>query len=102
MAEVIWTSPAFRFLEALPQETAFAIFRQVDYLRGFREMGPRMDRPRERYRQLIRDKRFRVIYRYDAATNEVIVVHLQSRHQKLPGRRKLDRVYREHRELPLE
>ncbi len=39
MAEIVWTSPAFSQIEALPAAAAFEIVRRVDVLEAFPEMG---------------------------------------------------------------
>src|SRR2546421_11865620 len=90
MADVIWTSPAFRVLEGLPQEIAFGIVRSTDRLRHFPEMGPAIT-SLPNYRQLIYRRRYRVIYRYEENENSVFLVNVQNCRQKLPSTRRLDR-----------
>jgi mRNA-degrading endonuclease RelE of RelBE toxin-antitoxin system len=97
MIFIQWTSPAFRYLESLPQATAFGIIRQVDMLSRFPEMGaplgtrfPQLDK----YRQLVFKRRFRIVYDYDQKTETAYVLAVQSCRQKLPSLRDLKRARR--------
>ena len=55
MADVIWTSSAFKVLEALPEPIAFGIFKQTEYLQRFPEIGAQISQLKHlsKYRQLI-------------------------------------------------
>lgn len=98
MAEIVWTLPAFRSLETLPESIAFGIIRQTDLLRRFPEMGsPLLARFKSlrAYRQLVFHRRFRVVYRYDQLENCVFICAVQNCRQKLPTARQLKRAEKE-------
>ncbi|MGH9945712.1 MAG: hypothetical protein ACRD6X_00755 [Pyrinomonadaceae bacterium] len=94
MADIVWTSPAFLVLEALPQEIAFGIIRLVDRFEDFPKMGSPLlqaSRSHEKYRQLIFRRRFRAIYEFDESENCVYILNLQNCRQKFPTARQLRR-----------
>ena len=104
MADLVWTSPAFLVLEALPQNVAFGIVRHVDYLREFPEMGPSLlarSKSMAKFRQLIFRRKFRVIYEFDEYEKCVYILNLQNCRQKFPTARDLKRE-RAGGELPLD
>ena len=89
---VQWTSPAFRELESLPERLAFEIIRRIDLLSSFPEMGTDLASRFEQLaclRQLIIDRRWRVIYEFDDAKSTIFILAVQSCRQKLPSSRKL-------------
>lgn len=104
MADVIWTSSAFKVLEALPEPIAFGIFRQTEYLQRFPEIGAQISQLKHlsKYRQLIYKKKYRIIYRFDNATDSVRIIHLQNCRQKLPTARQTKRSLKDEGGLPLE
>ena len=68
MAEIEWTSRAFRILKTLPQAIAFEIIRQVDYLQQFPNLGVNLSSrfvSLKDYPQIIIKRKYRVIYDYD-------------------------------------
>lgn len=87
-----WTGPTFRELEKLPEKTAFKIISRVDLLSNFPELGPdlssRFDNLRG-LRQLIIDRRWRVIYEFDEENSTVWILAIQSCRQKLPTSRSM-------------
>lgn len=94
MAEIVWTTPAFLVLEALPEDTAFGIIRQTDLLRKFPQMGSQLSsrfRSLQNYRQLVFRRRLRVIYEYNELENCVYLLLIQDCRQKLPTARDLKR-----------
>ena len=104
MVNLIWTSPAFLFLETLPESQALGIFRQVEMLRVFPQMGgplPSRKKAYSKYRQLIYRKHHRIIYEFDETDNTVYVSAVQNCKQRLPSPRNLRRQIPDS-ELPLE
>ena len=94
MVEVIWTSPAFLALEAMPFTLALGIFRRAEILKDFPEMGgplPANKRAYAKYRQLIYRRTHRIIYEYGEAENTVFVLAVQNCKQMLPAPRDLRR-----------
>lgn len=76
MADLIWNSPAFLFLETLPETLAFSIFHQAEMLRVFPRMGGPLSNAKKaysQYRQLIYKKRYRIIYEFDELEDTVYV-----------------------------
>ncbi len=105
MVEVIWTSPAFLALEALPFPLALGLFRKAEMLKEFPEMGgllPTNNRAYAKYRQLVFRKSHRVIYEFDEYDQSVYILAIQDCRQKLPSARDLKRVSQPDEELPLE
>lgn len=104
MTDLVWTSPAFLVLELMPQQVAFGIVRQVDYLQEFPKMGSTLIRSSSisNYRQLIYRRKFRIIYEFDEHAGCVYVLHLQHCRQKLPATRELKQARGGGGELPLE
>ncbi len=94
MVEIIWSSPAFLALEALPSTLALGIFRKAEMLKNFPKMGgPLLANKRvyARHRQLVYRKTHRIIYEYDEAENTVYVTAVQNCKQMLPAPRDLRR-----------
>jgi len=86
-----WTDQAFRELESLPEKLAFEIIRKTDLLSLFPELGPNIgDRFKQLVgvRQLIIDRRWRVIYEFDDSRSTVFILAVQSCRQKLPSQNK--------------
>lgn len=81
-------------IEALPQEIAFEIVRQVDYLIQFPLLGVALETRFSTlagHRQLIVRRKIRVIYDFDELKNRVYILAIQSCHQDLPSPRDLRR-----------
>ncbi len=94
MAEIDWTSRAFRVLETLPQAIAFEIIRQVDYLQQFPNLGVNLSSrfvSLKDYRQIIIKRKYRVIYDYDDFEKMIYIVAVQDCRQQLPSPRDLKR-----------
>jgi mRNA-degrading endonuclease RelE of RelBE toxin-antitoxin system len=94
MFEIEWTSRAFRVLETLPQEVAFEIIRQVDYLQQFPQLGVNLASrfvSLKDYRQLIIKRKYRVIYNCDDFEKLIYIVAVQDCRQQLPSPRDLKR-----------
>lgn len=94
MIEVIWSSPAFLALEALPFTLALGIFRRAEMLKDFPKMGgplPMNKKVYAKYRQLVYRKTHRIIYEYDEAENTVYVAAVQNCKQTLATPRELRR-----------
>ena len=94
MIEIEWTSRAFSVLEALPQEIAFEIVRQVDYLQEFPQIGANLSSrfaSLQGYRQLIIKRKYRVIYDFDEFENRIYILAVQNCRQQLPSGRDLKR-----------
>lgn len=94
MAEVVWTSPAFAQVEALPESVAFEIVRRVDVLEAFPETGAPVvsgDAGLRKCRQLIVKRIYRVVYEYDEADGKVYIFAVQHCRRKLPSGRDLKR-----------
>jgi len=84
-----WTGPAFRELERLPEKLAFEIIRKTDLLATFPEIGPDLGAHATElagHRQLIIDKRWRVIYEFDSRNSNVWILAVQNCRQNLPAR----------------
>ena len=84
-----WTDQAFRELERLPEKLAFEIIRKTDLLSPFPEIGSDLGAHTTALvglRQLIINKRWRVIYEFDARNSNVWILAIQSCRQKLPTR----------------
>jgi mRNA-degrading endonuclease RelE of RelBE toxin-antitoxin system len=82
-----WTNSAFRELENLPQDIAFEVIKQTDFLTQFPEMGnsleSRFARLRD-FRHLVIRRKFRVVYQYREAEKTVYILAVQRCRQKLP------------------
>jgi mRNA-degrading endonuclease RelE of RelBE toxin-antitoxin system len=94
MAEIVWTSPAFAQVEALPAAVAFEIVQRVDVLEGFPEMGAPVvseDAGLRKCRQLIVKRIYRVVYEYDDTDGKVYIFAVQHCRQRLPAGRDLKR-----------
>lgn len=94
MPHIEWTSSAFISLEALPQQIAFEIVRRADMLAGFPEMGVRLRsrfRRLQHYRQIIINRRYRLIYEFDPGVGSIYILAVQHCRQKLPSARDLKR-----------
>lgn len=84
-----WTDQAFRELERLPQKLAFEIIRKTDLLSTFSEIGSDLGAHNATLvglRQLIVNRRWRIIYEFDAKDSNVWILAIQSCRQKLPTR----------------
>jgi|HubBroStandDraft_6_1064221.scaffolds.fasta_scaffold70884_2 mRNA-degrading endonuclease RelE of RelBE toxin-antitoxin system len=97
MAAVEWSVPAFPQLESLPTSVAFDIVRRVDLLESFPELGARLTgQPRlADCRQLIVERKYRVIYEFDSNLDIVWILAVQRCRQKLPSSRDLNRARRQ-------
>lgn len=94
MAEIVWTSPAFAQIEALPAAVAFEIVQRVDVLEAFPEMGAPVvseDVGLRKCRQLIVKRIYRVVYEYDEGDGKVYIFAVQHCRQRLPAGRDLKR-----------
>ena len=94
MAEIVWTSPAFSQLEALPTVLAFEIVRRADALEAFPEMGAPVisaDPGLRKCRQIIIRRRYRVVYEYDERDAKIFIFAVQHCRQRLPAGRDLKR-----------
>ena len=96
MAEVKWTTPAFRQIEQLPASLAFTIIDRVDLLGSFPEMGARLtsrSKTLTNCRQLIIDRSYRVIYEVEEVglRQTVFILAVQHCRQRLPSARELKR-----------
>jgi mRNA-degrading endonuclease RelE of RelBE toxin-antitoxin system len=102
MTYIEWMSKAFTSVEVLPQQIAFEIVRRVDMLAEFSELGARL-RSRfhlvQQYRQIIVNRRYRVIYEFDSAEDRVYILTIQTCRQKLPSVRDLKRRETEDRPI---
>ena len=82
-----WTNSAFAELENFPQEIAFEIIKQTDFLTLFPEMGnsleSRFARLRD-FRHLVIRRKFRVVYQYLKTEQAVYILAVQRCRQKLP------------------
>lgn len=95
MHHIIWSTPAFRVLEMLPNNIAFGIMRRTDMLGNFPKMGQFMHLKGNRptiYRQLIFRKAYRIIYRFNEINDDIVIVMIQNCKQRIPSRRDLDRI----------
>jgi len=94
MIDIVWTTPSFAQLEALPEALAFDIVGRVDVLAAFPEMGVSL---RSRYpvlrncRQLIVKKSHRIVYEFAADTETIYILAVQHCRQQLPTTRELRR-----------
>ena len=99
MSEIDWTSKAFVLLESLPLNIALGIFRQVELLRQFPEMGSplvyRFPNLKGR-RQLIFKRKYRIIYEFDEIDNTAYILAIHNCRQRMPSPRELKR------DLPLD
>ena len=96
MIFIQWTNTAFNELEILPEEVAFEIIRQVDFLAQFPEMGADLESrfPRIKgLRQLIVKRNMRVIY--EIYEDIVFILAVQHCRQKLLPVRDLKRRKRQ-------
>src|SRR5258708_35922241 len=87
-----WTDQAFRKLERFPEKLAFEIIRKTDLLSNFPEIGPDLGsrfRSLAGLRQLIVNRRWRVVYEFDETRSTVFILGVQSCRQKLPSQSKL-------------
>ncbi|MDQ3753133.1 MAG: type II toxin-antitoxin system RelE/ParE family toxin [Acidobacteriota bacterium] len=94
MVEIVWTSPAFSQVEALPAAVAFEIVRRVDMLEVFPEMGAPVasdDAGLRKCRQLIVKRTYRAVYEYDEMDGKIYVFAVQHCRQRLPLGRDLKR-----------
>ncbi|MGH9764554.1 MAG: type II toxin-antitoxin system RelE family toxin [Blastocatellia bacterium] len=94
MAVVEWSVPAFDQLEALPTSVAYDIIQRVDLRDSFPELGVKLNGPPAlaRCRQLIVERKYRVIYEFDSALNTIWILAVQHCRQKLPRARALNRA----------
>jgi hypothetical protein len=84
-----WTDQAFREMERLPQKLAFEIIRKTDLLSTFPEIGSDLGLYNAvliGLRQLIVNRRWRVVYELDQNDSTVWILAVQSCRQKLPTR----------------
>ena len=98
MMFIQWTNSAFAELENLPQEIAFEIIRQTDFLVEFPEMGSNLESRFSRLKglkQLIIKRNWRVVYEFDEAEQTVFILAVQHCRQKLPAMRDLRRRKRQ-------
>lgn len=96
---------AFAVLESLPETVAFDLFKKLDRLADFPQMGtplgPRFPKLKG-YRQLVYNRRLRIIYEFDEYDNTIYVLAINDCRQKLPTPRELRRDRPQEGELPLE
>jgi mRNA-degrading endonuclease RelE of RelBE toxin-antitoxin system len=93
-----WTGPAFRELEVLPEKLAFEIIRMTDLLASLPQIGPDLGsrfRQLAGLRQLLINRRWRVIYEFDEDKGTVWILAVQNCSQKLPAARSLFRRKRQ-------
>lgn len=98
MIFIQWTNAAFHELEVLPEEIAFEIIRQVDFLANFPEMGAPLETRFTRLkglRQIIIKRSWRIIYDFEANSETVFIVAVQNCRQKLLPARELKRRKRQ-------
>lgn len=96
---------SFAILERLPENTGLDLFKLIDRLRFFPEIGTPLEiqfPDLAGYRQLIYKKRLRVVYRYAQQTETVYVILIIGCRQEMPDRRELSRDIPPNEELPLE
>ena len=82
-----WTDQAFRELETLSEKLAFEIIRKTDLLSSFPELGSDLGSRFKQLvdlRQLVINRRWRVIYEFDEKKSTVWILAVQSCRQKLP------------------
>ena len=87
-----WTDQAFHELESLPEKLAFEIIRKTDLLSPFPELGSDLGSRVKQLaglRQLVINRRWRVIYEFDDSKSTVFILAVQSCRQKLPTTRKM-------------
>jgi plasmid stabilization system protein ParE len=97
MIGIEWTMLAFDQLEAIPDSIAAEIVRRVDALAAFPEMGASLRehfRTEFNYRQLIVQRNWRVIYRYDADRALIYIAAVQHCRQQMPNYGELQREIR--------
>jgi hypothetical protein len=95
---VQWSGPAFRKLESLPQKLAFEIISRTDLLSAFPELGNELGSRFEQLaglRQLIVDRRWRVIYEVDQKDAAIWILAVQSCRQRLPSKRTMKKQKRD-------
>ncbi len=84
---------AFAVLESLPEAIAFDIFRKLDRLSEFPEMGSPLG-PQfpnlAKFRQLIYKRWLRIVYEYEESENTVYILVMQDCRRKMPTARDLD------------
>jgi len=95
----------FAALEKMPEHIAFDLFRLIDRLRSFPELGTPLDAyfpGYQGFRQLIYKRQVRVIYEY-VGPEELVKIHtILDCRRELPGRRELIQDPPPSEELPLE
>lgn len=94
MIFIQWTNAAFNELEILPEEIAFEIIRQTDFLAQYPEMGAPLEIrfPRlQQLRQIVIKRNWRVVYDFEAEKKTVFIVAVQNCRQKLLPMRDLKR-----------
>ena len=94
MIHIQWTNKAFNELENLQQKISFEIIRQVDLLINFPEMGALLETnfpSLKGLRQLVIQRRWRVIYDFDDYEKTVYILAVQNCRQKIPSLRDLQR-----------
>jgi plasmid stabilization system protein ParE len=95
----------FAVLEKMPENNALDLFRLIDRLRSFPELGTPLDAYFPGYhgfRQLIYKRQLRVIYEYIGPEKLVKIHTILDCRQELPDRRELTRDVPPNEELPLE
>lgn len=98
MIRIRWSTTAFTYLEALPQKLAFEILDLTDRLTSFPEMGVPLRHLYPSFgncRQLIYQRKHRVIYVYDADESLIRILALQHCRQQLPTTGDLHRSFKE-------
>ncbi len=98
MSFIQWTNFAFNELEILPQEIAFEIIRQVDFLSQFPAMGAPLESRfsgLQGLRQLIVKRNIRIVYEIDDDKKTVYILAVQKCRQKLLPLRDLKRRKRQ-------
>lgn len=88
------TARAFTVLESLPETISFDVFRRLDRLSQFPEMGSSLGARFPNLnglRQLVYKRWLRVIYEFDEADQTIYILAIQDCRQKLPSPRKLKR-----------
>lgn len=98
MIHIRWSATAFAVLESLPQKTAFEILGRTDRLASFPELGVSLRHLYPRFgncRQLVFERRRRLIYIYDPDESEVRILMLQHCRQQLPTTADLHRAIKE-------
>lgn len=94
MIHVEWTTPAFTQLETLPQKLSFEIIKRADTLSIFPEMGTSLEiysAHLKGYRQLVINRKYRLIYKFDRGKQTVFALFIQPCRQQLPSTKELKR-----------